>query len=705
MLWTDGEDLERGAREAIEEVGRSGVRVFAVGVGTPAGDVVPILDDRRARHRREARRERQHRAEPARRESAARARAPHRAAPTSRPSRPGGELPRLLVGDRHGVARRPRAAADRAAGGALPALRRARRALLAGRGADSLAPASREPGARRRRSIRSAAPRRAAVLLVLLASRPIARPRAHGPRGDRAFKAGRFAAAESLYALRMKRKAPAEVRVNRATAQALEGRCGGCGHRARAPGGTPGPRRVARPATTSGPCSGKGADRAGAGGAAQGARARPRRRGRALELRDPDASRRAAAAPLARSTAAPALARGRGRRRRTGSPAADAEPRQRGPAATAARRAAAEPGHERRHGSRPGRAIARRAPGDGADRAAAAPQGAGDARASEQGLVDGEIRAWLVLACDRRRGDGGSRRGERERGGRGPGAARAASPHGGRDHHARGRGARGDHRDSRARVRRAGGARGARHRTVAELLLDQRPHDDRDRLPVRARPERAGELSSGADPGAGGRSGLSEREPDPLRGSRSRAARRQRRGRRLAGGRCHPARALRRPGGHHARASHPARGAGRGSALRAAAHHRILGRARERSRVVLRRSGSLAGARHRDPHPPLSARHRRGHGGNGGGHSGARHPAPEPGSAPVAGRAPAAPRADGEERPGQGAGAALAGRRAGRVQRSGGTIQRRPGAPTAPAPPRTCRSPSVSTCAVSATCR
>jgi len=45
LLWTDGEDLEQGARDAIEPVARSGIRVFAIGVGTRAGDVVPVLDD------------------------------------------------------------------------------------------------------------------------------------------------------------------------------------------------------------------------------------------------------------------------------------------------------------------------------------------------------------------------------------------------------------------------------------------------------------------------------------------------------------------------------------------------------------------------------------------------------------------------------------------------------------------------------------
>lgn len=44
VVWTDGEDLEGHAREAIEELRRSGLRVFVVGVGTPAGDVIPMSD-------------------------------------------------------------------------------------------------------------------------------------------------------------------------------------------------------------------------------------------------------------------------------------------------------------------------------------------------------------------------------------------------------------------------------------------------------------------------------------------------------------------------------------------------------------------------------------------------------------------------------------------------------------------------------------
>jgi Ca-activated chloride channel family protein len=44
VVWTDGEDLEGHAREALAEVRNAGLRVLTVGVGTPAGDVIPIAD-------------------------------------------------------------------------------------------------------------------------------------------------------------------------------------------------------------------------------------------------------------------------------------------------------------------------------------------------------------------------------------------------------------------------------------------------------------------------------------------------------------------------------------------------------------------------------------------------------------------------------------------------------------------------------------
>ena len=95
VLWTDGEDLEQGARGAIEGLAASGIRVFAVGVGTPGGDVVPVLDDQgRAT---DVKRDEQGVAIRSRldedllRTIAQRTRGAYFSA-----SRPGGELPRLL---------------------------------------------------------------------------------------------------------------------------------------------------------------------------------------------------------------------------------------------------------------------------------------------------------------------------------------------------------------------------------------------------------------------------------------------------------------------------------------------------------------------------------------------------------------------------------------------------------------------------------
>jgi Ca-activated chloride channel family protein len=46
LLFTDGEDLEGGLDEAAAAIERRGVRVIAVGVGTPAGETIPVLDER-----------------------------------------------------------------------------------------------------------------------------------------------------------------------------------------------------------------------------------------------------------------------------------------------------------------------------------------------------------------------------------------------------------------------------------------------------------------------------------------------------------------------------------------------------------------------------------------------------------------------------------------------------------------------------------
>jgi Ca-activated chloride channel family protein len=46
VLFTDGEDTEAGLGEGTAAIQRRNVRVFAVGVGTPAGETIPVLDVR-----------------------------------------------------------------------------------------------------------------------------------------------------------------------------------------------------------------------------------------------------------------------------------------------------------------------------------------------------------------------------------------------------------------------------------------------------------------------------------------------------------------------------------------------------------------------------------------------------------------------------------------------------------------------------------
>jgi Ca-activated chloride channel family protein len=220
VLWTDGEDLERGTAAALEEVAAAGIRVFAVGVGTPAGGEVPVLDD-------------QGRAVDVKRGSGggpvvsrldegllrAVARRTHGAYFAA--ARPGGELPRLLAA---------MAALSRSARGMRLSERPVARfrvfALVAIvlLGLDQLR-------ARRRREAEheAGAPlhseRAAAMALALVLSLVPATARAQSDwaRGDRAFRAGDWAAAESLYARRARQGGPDEVRLNLATARALAG--------------------------------------------------------------------------------------------------------------------------------------------------------------------------------------------------------------------------------------------------------------------------------------------------------------------------------------------------------------------------------------------------------------------------------------------------------------------------------------------------
>ena len=220
VLWTDGEDLERGARAALDELAVSGVRIFVVGVGTPAGGEVPVLDD-------------QGRAVDVKREPgggpvvsrldesllrtvARRTRGGYFSA-----SRPGGELPRLLASlgalarsargtrmSERPVARFRWFAVIAIVLLSLDLLRAHRR-----REAES------EAGA----PLHSERGTPAAVALLLLLVPGVARAQSEWARGDRAFRAGEWAVAESLYARRLGHGAPPEVRVNLATARAKAG--------------------------------------------------------------------------------------------------------------------------------------------------------------------------------------------------------------------------------------------------------------------------------------------------------------------------------------------------------------------------------------------------------------------------------------------------------------------------------------------------
>ena len=220
VLWTDGEDLERGARGAVDEIAASGVRIFAVGVGTPAGGEVPVLDD-------------QDRAVDVKREPGggpvvsrldesllkAVARRTHGGYFSA--SSPGGELPRLLAA---------LGALSRSARGTRMSERPVARfrwfaviaiVLLS---LDLLR-------ARRRREAESEAGAplhsergtAAAVALLLVFVPGLARAQSDWVRGDRAFQAGEWAAAESLYARRSRHGAPPEVSVNLSTARAKSG--------------------------------------------------------------------------------------------------------------------------------------------------------------------------------------------------------------------------------------------------------------------------------------------------------------------------------------------------------------------------------------------------------------------------------------------------------------------------------------------------
>lgn len=235
VLWTDGEDLERGAGDAIEELGRAGLRVLAVGAGTRAGDVVPALDELG----RAVDVKRDEQGGPVRsrldedllRRLARRTRGAYFAA-----SRPGGELPRLLAalgsvsrGDRgQRLVERPVPRFPWFAGAAALLLvlelgRARRRRERFDEARPGRRPTDPAPSSMPASGATPTAGAAAALLLVLAFATP-AHAQSAWAKGDQAFRKERYAAAESLYALRAGRQGPAAVRVNRATARALAGR-------------------------------------------------------------------------------------------------------------------------------------------------------------------------------------------------------------------------------------------------------------------------------------------------------------------------------------------------------------------------------------------------------------------------------------------------------------------------------------------------
>ena len=221
VLWTDGEDLEQGARAALDELAASGVRVLAVGVGTPSGGEVPVLDEQgRAVDVKRApgggpvvsRLD-----EPLLKGIARRTRGGYFSA-----SRPGGELPRLLasLGALARSARGTRLSERPVARFRLFALLAILLLTLDLLRARRRREAETEAGAPLH-SERGAA---VAALLSLLLVPGMAEAQSDWDRGDHAFRAGDWAAAESLYARRLGHGGPDEVRLNLATTRAMAGK-------------------------------------------------------------------------------------------------------------------------------------------------------------------------------------------------------------------------------------------------------------------------------------------------------------------------------------------------------------------------------------------------------------------------------------------------------------------------------------------------
>jgi Ca-activated chloride channel family protein len=217
VLWTDGEDLEGHAEQVLSRVRGNGTRVFAVGVGTPAGDVIPVVDEsgRPVDVKRDENNNvvRSQLGERLLRELAGTTHGAYFPA-----SRPGGELGRLalamgsLARSQRGARLMERPVSRFTWFALLAALLLAADQLRWRRTTAGLRAAPRRGGAAARAGL-------AAVLLATL-SAGAARAQSDWARGDAAFRAGEWARAESLYAQRVKRGAPAPVSVNLATARA-----------------------------------------------------------------------------------------------------------------------------------------------------------------------------------------------------------------------------------------------------------------------------------------------------------------------------------------------------------------------------------------------------------------------------------------------------------------------------------------------------
>lgn len=233
VLWTDGEDLEGHAREALEELRRGGLRVFVVGVGTPAGDIIPIVDaagivvDTKKDDQGNTVRSRLD--ENLLREVARRTGGSYFTA-----TRSGGEVVRLasslgsLARSRRGVrlVERPVARfpllALLASACVATLIAWPRRRVVKRSSALRVAQAARAEKRKRVGVTRVQSVSTAALLALLLVPRDVG-AQSDWARGDAAFKKKEWARAESLYARRAKgKKPPSSLLVNLATARAQQ---------------------------------------------------------------------------------------------------------------------------------------------------------------------------------------------------------------------------------------------------------------------------------------------------------------------------------------------------------------------------------------------------------------------------------------------------------------------------------------------------